>query len=39
MLSGLTPEGRGISPRAQLGINVVGDWLRDTLDPTLGEAG
>ena len=22
-----------------LGINVVGDWLRDTLDPTLGEAG
>lgn len=22
-----------------LGINIVGDWLRDTLDPTLGEAG
>jgi peptide/nickel transport system permease protein len=22
-----------------LGINVVGDWLRDTLDPTVGEAG
>ena len=22
-----------------LGINVVGDWLRDTLDPTLGDAG
>jgi len=22
-----------------LGINIVGDWLRDTLDPTVGEAG
>ena len=27
--------GLGAEPRTMLGVNLLGDWLRDTLDPKL----